>query len=99
MNLSRSSIVLGVSLLIISVFSGTVLGQAPEKPKRNLLFIGQANYYFQLDRRGGIYDVGTADKHIEGHSLTPPNPSRRITYVMRSIGSIGWVCGYIERIG
>ena len=42
---ARSSIALRLLLLIISIFSGTVLGQAPEKPKRNLLFIGQAKGY------------------------------------------------------
>jgi type 1 glutamine amidotransferase len=45
MNLSGSSIALRLSLLILSIISGTVLGQAPEKPKRNLLFIGQAKGY------------------------------------------------------
>src|SRR5436189_1545282 len=45
MNLSGSTIALRLSLLIISIFSGTVLGQAPEEPKRNLLFIGQAKGY------------------------------------------------------
>jgi len=45
MNPIRPSIALRLSLLIIFVFSGTVLGQAPEKPKRNLLFIGQAKGY------------------------------------------------------
>ena len=45
MNLSGSSIALRLSLLILSISSGTVLGQAPEKPKRNLLFIGQAKGY------------------------------------------------------
>jgi len=45
MNLCGSSIALRLSLLIISIFSGTLLGQAPEKPKRNLLFIGQAKGY------------------------------------------------------
>ncbi len=45
MNLSRSGIALGSSLLILLGFSGTVFGQAPVKPKRNLLFIGQAKGY------------------------------------------------------
>ena len=45
MNPARSSIALRLSLLIISILSGTVFGQAPEKPKRNLLFIGQAKGY------------------------------------------------------
>ena len=45
MNLDRPSLMLRWLLLIISVFSWTVFGQAPEKPKRNLLFIGQAKGY------------------------------------------------------
>ena len=45
MNPIRPSIALRLSLLIIFAFGGSGLGQAPEKPKRNLLFIGQAKGY------------------------------------------------------
>jgi len=69
MNPARSSIALRLSLLIISIFSGTVLGQAPEKPKRNLLFIGQAKGYqheaistaiatlYNLGRSSGLWNT------------------------------------------
>jgi hypothetical protein len=45
MNSNSSGTVLRWSFLIIFAFCGTGLGQVPEKPKRNLLFIGQAKGY------------------------------------------------------
>jgi len=65
----RPSLALRFSLLIIFVFGGTVLGQAPEKPKRNLLFIGQAKGYqhesistamatlYNLGRSSGLWNT------------------------------------------
>jgi len=69
MTLYPTGIALRLLLLILYVFSGTVLGQAPEKPKRNLLFIGQAKGYqheaistamatfYNLGRNSGLWNT------------------------------------------
>jgi type 1 glutamine amidotransferase len=45
MNSARSSFALGLLFLAIILFNGTLLAQTSEKPRRNLLFIGQAKGY------------------------------------------------------
>jgi type 1 glutamine amidotransferase len=69
MNLVRPCITLRLSLLIIVMFGGPVSGQSPEKPKRNLLFIGQAKGYqheaistamvtlYNLGRSSGLWNT------------------------------------------
>jgi type 1 glutamine amidotransferase len=61
MNPIRSSAILRWLFLAISFFSGTLLAQTSEKPKRNLLFIGQAKGYQHeaiSTAMATLYDLG-----------------------------------------
>ena len=69
MNSTRLNAALRLSLLAIPFLCGTLLAQTPEKPKRNLLFIGQAKGYqhvsistamatlYNLGRSSGLWNT------------------------------------------
>src|SRR5881394_1763442 len=69
MNSNRSGTPLHWSFLIIFAFCGSLVAQTPEKPKRNLLFIGQAKGYqhesistamatlYNLGRSSGLWNT------------------------------------------